>query len=105
MAPILKPCFHASAESHFLGGGANTAFLRLQFLISILLSTVQSWPKKCVLGCVISALRRQVESRNLGQTSLANSVSSDAFWALTTSTMLLAQIGRQSVGQSEPPSH
>ena len=25
---------------------------------------VQSWPKKCVLGCVISQLRQQAESRN-----------------------------------------
>ena len=35
---------------------------------------VQSWPKKCVLGCVISPLRQQAESRNLGHTFLANSV-------------------------------
>ena len=30
--------------------------------------------KKCVLGCVISPLRQQVESHNLGHTFLANSV-------------------------------
>ena len=30
--------------------------------------------KKCVLGCVISPLHQQAESRNLGQTFLANSV-------------------------------
>ena len=35
---------------------------------------VQSWPQKCVLGCVISRLRQQAESRNLGQPFLANSV-------------------------------
>ena len=35
---------------------------------------IQSWPKKFVLGCVISPLRQQAESRNLGQTFLANSV-------------------------------
>ena len=35
---------------------------------------VQSWPKKCVLGCVISPLRQQAESRNLGKLYLANSV-------------------------------
>ena len=32
---------------------------------------VQSWPKKLVLGCVISPLRQQEESRNLGQPFLA----------------------------------
>ena len=35
---------------------------------------IQSWPKKFVLGCVISPLLRQAESRNLGHTFLANSV-------------------------------
>ena len=39
MVPILKPRFDAPppAESHFFRG-SKTAFLRLQFLISILLS-------------------------------------------------------------------
>ena len=39
---------------------------------------VQSWLKKCVLGCVIppAACWRSARSRNLGQTSLANSVDS-----------------------------
>ena len=36
--------------------------------------SVQSWPKKFVLGCVISPLLRHAESRNLGHTFLANSV-------------------------------
>ena len=31
-------------------------------------SRVQSWQKKFVLGCVISPLRQQAESRNLGHT-------------------------------------
>ena len=35
---------------------------------------IQSWPKKCVLGCMISPLRQQAELRNLGHTFLANSV-------------------------------
>ena len=35
---------------------------------------IQSWPKKFVLGCVISPLRQQAESRNLWRTFLANSV-------------------------------
>ena len=35
---------------------------------------LQCWPKKFVLGCVISLLRQQAESRNLGQTFLVNSV-------------------------------
>ena len=37
-------------------------------------NSVQSWPKKFVLGCVISPLRQEAESRNLGQTFLAISV-------------------------------
>ena len=36
---------------------------------------VQRWPKKFVLGCVISPLCQQAQSRNLGHTFLANSVS------------------------------
>ena len=40
------------------------------------LAHLQSWPKKIVLGCVISPLCQQAESRNLGQTFLANSVDS-----------------------------
>ena len=40
----------------------------------ISLRQLQSWPNKFVLGCVISPLRQQAESRNLGQTFLANSV-------------------------------
>ena len=35
---------------------------------------LQSWPKKFVLGCVISPLRQQEESRNLGHTFLTYSV-------------------------------
>ena len=46
------------------------------------LAYVQSWPKKFVLSCVISPLRQQAESRNLGHTFLANSV--DALWNLFT---------------------
>ena len=34
-------------------------------------ASLQSWPKKFVLGCVAGAVAR---SRNLGQTFLANSV-------------------------------
>ena len=46
---------------------------------------LQSWPKKCVLGCVISPLRQLAESCNLlGQTFLANSalsgISNDRGW-------------------------
>ena len=37
-------------------------------------NTVQSWPKKCVLGCVIPPAGAVARSRNLGQTFLANSV-------------------------------
>ena len=77
MVPILKPRFDAPpAESHFFRG-SKTAFLRLQFLISILLSLSR-----------VPAL----------------SVS-DTFWPLTTTWMLLAQIGRQSVRRSPPPLH
>ena len=35
---------------------------------------LQSLPKKFVLGCIISPLRQQAESSNLGHTFLANSV-------------------------------
>ena len=35
---------------------------------------LQSWPKKFVLGCVISPLHQQGESRSLGQPFFANSV-------------------------------
>ena len=38
---------------------------------------LQSWPKRFVIGCVISPLSQQAESRNLGHTFLANSVSSN----------------------------
>ena len=37
---------------------------------------IPRWPKKFVLGCVIPALPTGASSRNLGQTFLANSVSS-----------------------------
>ena len=47
---------------------------------SNLLYSIQSWPKKLVLGCVISPLRQQAESRNLmGHTFLAKSVVPFAF--------------------------
>ena len=45
-----------------LRGGASSLF------------RLQSWQKKCVLGCVISPLCQQAESRNLGHTFFANSV-------------------------------
>ena len=37
-------------------------------------NSLQSWPTKFVLGCGISPLRQQAESRNLEMTFLANSV-------------------------------
>ena len=40
---------------------------------------VQSWPKKCVIGCVILPAGAVARSRNLGQTFLANSVCGQ-FW-------------------------
>ena len=46
----------------------------VQTCSGLLGSRLQSWSKKCVLGCVNSPLRQQAESRNLGQTFLANSV-------------------------------
>ena len=47
---------------------------------------VQRWPKKCILGCVISPLRQQAESRNLGQTFLANSLLESLSWTFWTKT-------------------
>ena len=41
---------------------------------------IQSWPKTFVLGCVISPLRQQAESRNLGHTFLASSVQKETEW-------------------------
>ena len=35
------------------------------FSMTYLKQHIQSWAKKCVLGCVISPLCQQVESRNL----------------------------------------
>ena len=42
--------------------------------VMVSLMCIQSWSKKGILGCVISPLRPQAESRNLGHTLLANSV-------------------------------
>ena len=55
-------------------------FSLLEYLISLKRQLswrgfLQSWPKKFVLGCVISPLRQQAESRTLGHTVLAISVS------------------------------
>ena len=43
--------------------------------------------KKRVLGCVISSLRQQAESRNLGETFLTNSVKSGRSWTIPVPTM------------------
>ena len=51
------------------GNMLGCCLISFHFLLVILSSsTVQSWPKKVVLGCVMSPLRQQAESRNLGQT-------------------------------------
>ena len=46
------------------------------FILHSAREVLQSWPKKLALGCVISPLRHQAESNNLGQFFLANSVHS-----------------------------
>ena len=43
--------------------------------LTVLLShcrVIQSWPKKCILGCVIPPASAVVSSRNLGQTFLVS---------------------------------
>ena len=49
---------------------------------------LQTWPKKCDLGWVISSLRQQAKSRNQGQTFLANSKCITASEALSLVTRL-----------------
>ena len=50
---------------------------------------VQRWPKKCVLGCVISPLAAGAISRNLGQ----------AFLAISVLCSTVYQVGMQNVAQ------
>ena len=45
-----------------------------QFSMGKTLQSLQNWPKKLALRCVISPLRLQAESRNQGHTFLANSL-------------------------------
>ena len=124
MVPILKRRFDAPpAESHFFRG-SKTAFLRLQFLISILLSLSSS--RSRTEGSSICDVCTEGEGKNQNMSQIKNlrknsidftdvegvkkskkilyenplSVS-DAFRPLTTTMLLLlAQIGRQSVSQS-----
>ena len=64
--------------------------------LSILFLSVLSWPKKCVLGCVIPPAGAVARSRNLGQTFLAISVcaqTADARMACRPSKLMLPSFG------------
>ena len=59
----------------FLNGNVGVALLWFLLAFYFRSGSLQIWPKKFVLGCVISPLRQHAESRNLqGHTFFANSL-------------------------------
>ena len=69
MARSCSPAMHCESRSIF-----EKMVICHFAAVGRLAETLQSWPKKCVLGCAILLLCQQAESRNLGHTFFANSV-------------------------------